>query len=90
MTLDDGGATFQNTTTGGPTRVTGVADGTSAYDAVNYRQLKSLESEMSGGIAMASAFSGIPQVDANKTFMLGAGVGNFNSEARLLLAAVSE
>lgn len=83
MTLDDDGATFANVETGGPTTVTGVADGRTDYDAVNYRQLKSLEGEMSGGIAMASAFSSIPQVDLDKKYMLGAGVGHFNSETAL-------
>jgi hypothetical protein len=80
MILDDGGATFQNTQSGGPARVTGVADGSQPYDAVNYRQIKSLETRVSEGVAMSSALSSIPQVDTNKRYLLGAGVGYFNNE----------
>src|SRR5581483_1163191 len=37
LVLGDEGATFSNVETGGPTRVSGVADGTSDFDAVNLR-----------------------------------------------------
>jgi len=82
MTLDDSGATF-STTSGGPSQVHGVADGTSTYDAVNLGQLRSTEDKLSGGIAMSSAFSGIPQVDTNKKFSLGTGYGYYNSQSAL-------
>lgn len=53
LTLNDWGATFQNDTTGGPARVTGVADGEDRYDAVNYGQLEKAYS----GVAVACARS---------------------------------
>jgi hypothetical protein len=40
LTLNDDGATFANTATGGPARVTGVADGAHNFDAINYGQLR--------------------------------------------------
>jgi hypothetical protein len=48
LTLDDNGATFSNSNTGGPIRVHGVADGKASFDAVNVRQLF-------GGIAASMA-----------------------------------
>ncbi|NTV12094.1 MAG: hypothetical protein HGA47_15185, partial [Zoogloea sp.] len=81
MTLNDNSVTFANTATGGPVQLKGVADGTSDFDAVNYRQLKGLESSLSRGVAMAAALAGIPQVDQGKTFSLGLGAGTFNGQS---------
>jgi len=61
-------------------QITGVANGTTKYDAVNYGQLKKQEEELSGGIATAVAMTNIPQVDVNKTFALGVGIATYNSE----------
>jgi hypothetical protein len=74
LTLDDSGATFQNSA-GSPVRVTGVADGSSDYDAVNYRQLKKAYS----GIASASALAAIPSPVPGKNFSLGVGYGHFEA-----------
>ena len=81
LTLDDGGARFANTQTGGPARVTGVAEGTTTFDAVNFGQLKNLEASLSRGIASLAAIASIPPVDTNKTFALGVGVGHYNSKS---------
>ena len=83
LTLNDTAATFANTATGGPTTVTGVADGVADFDAVNVRQLKGMEKLLSRGIASTTAIANIPQVDQNKTFSLGAGVGSYNSQTSL-------
>lgn len=81
MTLNNYGATFANTTTDGPARVTGVADGSSDYDAVNYRQLqKSYQ-----GIPFVSALSAIPPTLPAKRFSVGAGYGYFESESSLAI-----
>jgi cytoskeletal protein CcmA (bactofilin family) len=45
MTLDDNGVTFENDE-GEPVKVTGVANGTSTYDAVNYGQFSSFQSDI--------------------------------------------
>ena len=83
LTLNDGGAFFSNSATGAPVRVTGVADGTTDFDAVNYRQLK----QVAGGVAGVSAMANIPQVDRNKTFAIGAGLGNYQGMTSLALGA---
>lgn len=72
LTLDDNGAAFANAS-GGPARVTGVADGHSDYDAVNFRQMKSAY----GGIASVAALAAIPNPPSGKRFTLGAGYGSF-------------
>ena len=81
MTLNDGGATFSNATTGAPVRVMGVADGSADYDAVNVRQLKGMETLLSRGVASTTAIANIPQVDPGKTFAVGVGLGSFNGES---------
>jgi hypothetical protein len=75
LTLDDNGATFANTTTGAA-RVTGVANGTSQFDAVNYGQL----TETNAGVATIAAMANIPGPGDGKTFSLGVGYGNFAGE----------
>lgn len=83
LTLNDGGAFFGNSATGAPVRVTGVADGTKDFDAVNYRQLK----QIAAGVAGSSAMANIPQVDQNKEFAVGVGMGVFQSAASMALGA---
>ena len=81
LTLNDNGATFSDSD-GAPIKVTGVADGTSTYDAVNYGQLTRGLNEVRSGISAVSAMANIPQVDPNKKFSLGAGYGTFmNTQA---------
>lgn len=46
--------------------MTGVADGKSRWDAVNYGQF-------SRGMALAASLSSLPQVEQDKTFSLGTG-----------------
>jgi len=85
LTLNDTGATFANTVTGGAARVTGVADGVTTFDAVNFGQLQNLEKQMSKGIAATTAIANIPQVDQDKTFAVGVGVGTFNSQTAVAI-----
>ncbi len=53
--------------------MSGVADGESRWDAVNYGQL-------SRGVAIATSMATIPQVEQNKTFSLGAGTGCYGDQ----------
>lgn len=87
LTLDDGGARFSNAESGAPVRVTGVADGRTDFDAVNYRQLKRTEKRLSAGVAGTSAMANIPQVDESRHFSLGVGLGNFQDSTALALGA---
>ena len=80
MVLNNSGATFTNTATGGPVRVTGVADGESDYDAVNYSQLKSVEERAYQGIAAVSALAAIPPPIPGKKFSIGVGYGYYEDE----------
>jgi len=74
LTFDDWGATFQNDATGGPARVTGVADGQKDFDAVNYRQMNS-------GIASVAALAAIPDPVPGKHFSIGLGYGNSHGQS---------
>lgn len=75
LTLDDSGARFANVATGAPVKVTGVADGTTDFDAVNWRQLKGAYA----GIASVAALAAIPAPAAGHRFSVGMGYGNFKS-----------
>ena len=86
MTMSSSGARFSNST-GGPVKVTGIANGTSKYDAVNYGQLKDVERLASRGIASVTAMTNIPQVEPGKTFAIGAGVGSYNGYQALAIGA---
>jgi hypothetical protein len=79
LTINDTGATFRNDDTGGPVKVTGVADGTQANDAVNYSQLQKAYS----GVASAAALAGIPDPPPGKNYFLGLGYGSYMGEAAL-------
>ena len=81
MTLNDTGATFSNGN-GGPARVTGVADGKSKYDAVNYGQLQDLEDDLSKGIAISYALE-VMLPDPGKSFRMTVGGGFYNGESAL-------
>jgi hypothetical protein len=83
LTLDNGGARFSSASTGGPVRVTGVADGRHDYDAVNYRQLKSVKS----GIAGIAAMTNVPHVEQNKKFALGIGIGHYDGMTSMAVGA---
>jgi hypothetical protein len=91
LTLDDNGATFTNTATGGPARITGVADGTSRYDAVNVgqlnRKLDSLGRKAYSGTASVAALSGVPAPIEGKMMSVGMGYGNYNGENAVAIGA---
>lgn len=76
LTLSDNGATFSDSATGAPVQVHGVNDGTSDFDAVNIRQF-------SGAIASVTAMANIPQVDQDKTYAVGVGLGSFMGKTAL-------
>lgn len=87
LTLNDSGATFSNTATGGPTRVTGVADGSSDYDAVNYKQLKNVEDRAYQGISAVSALVAIPPPASGKNYSVGLGYGYYRDNSAVALGA---
>ena len=76
-------------------RVTNVADGINAHDAVNVKQLSEVKSsvdsvrkdlhkndkKLRGGIAGAAALANIPQVTQAGSNLLGVGVGNYRGES---------
>jgi len=73
LTLNNNGATFSNA--GSPAKVTGIANGTGDFDAVNVRQFSS-------AVAGVAAAANIPGVDTNKTASVGVGMGSYmNSQA---------
>jgi hypothetical protein len=80
------GAQFQNAS-GGPIAITGVANGSSQFDAANFGQVRDLEQLASRGIASVTALANIPQVDTNKLFNIGVGVASFNSETGYAIGA---
>lgn len=73
LTLNDAGARFSNSANGRPITVTGVADGRSDFDAVNFRQLRNIA-------ASSAAMANMPGVDANKDFSVGMGLGHHEGE----------
>ena len=87
LSMSSSGARFHNERTGGPIKVTGVANGTSKYDAVNYGQLQDVERLASRGIASVTAMTNIPQVEQGKTFAVGAGIGSYNGYQALAIGA---
>ena len=76
LTMNDNGANFSDSATGAPVQVHGVKDGTSNFDAVNVRQFSS-------AIAAVTAMANIPQVDQDKTYALGVGLGSFMGRTAL-------
>lgn len=68
LTLNDGGATFSNSSSGGPIQVHGVDDGTAPFDAVNVRQLEA-------GLAQSVALSGIPAIRPGDNNAVGIAFG---------------
>jgi hypothetical protein len=81
LLLDDGGARFSSASSGAPVRVTGVANGSSEFDAVNFRQMRGV----AAGVASATAMANIPQVDESKRFSAGVGLGSFQGMTALAL-----
>jgi hypothetical protein len=89
MTLNDSGASFANVSDGAPVTVTGIANGSSSFDAVNYGQLSSLESKMSAGIASIAAIANIPAPPTGKRFAIGGAVGGFNGETAFAIGGTA-
>ncbi|MCX5848692.1 MAG: YadA-like family protein, partial [Deltaproteobacteria bacterium] len=85
LTLNNSGATFRNTVTGGPARVTGVNDGVYDFDVVNVRQFRNALEKANIGIASVSALSAIPATLPGKRFAIGAGYGYYESESAVAL-----
>jgi hypothetical protein len=90
LTLDDDGATFADDVTGNPVKVTGIANGTSTYDAVNFGQLwsesKRLDNRIDkaySGIASTAALTAIPTPVPGKNVSFGLGFGNFESHSAI-------
>ncbi|WP_428086763.1 YadA-like family protein [Candidatus Thioglobus sp.] len=79
LTLDDSGATFGDAL-GAPVTVTGVADGTNPFDAVNVRQLD----KVSKGVSMSMAMDGIPQAFGGQS-VIGVGIGRFDGNNALAI-----
>lgn len=73
LSLNDTGAHFANIASGGPAKVSGVANGVDQYDAVNFGQLR----EAYAGIAAATALAAVPGLGPGKRFSIGAGYGYF-------------
>ncbi|MBN2455481.1 MAG: YadA-like family protein [Sedimentisphaerales bacterium] len=87
FTVDDDGAAFANST-GGPVKVTGIADGVGDYDAVNMRQYRKLEDRVDtaySGIASVAAITAIPAPVLGKDFSVGFGFGNFENQSAVAL-----
>ncbi|MEM5382914.1 YadA-like family protein [Paraburkholderia phymatum] len=79
---------------GNERRITNVAPGINPTDAVNVSQLQGVQRDVNNvaryaysGVAMAGALAGLPQVEAGKTFQIGAGVGSYGGYAALALGA---
>ena len=81
LTLDDNGATFRNDVTGGAIKVTGVANGTHKYDAVNFGQLQDAYS----GVASVSALAAILVLVPGKKYSVGMGYGHYMGEDAIAL-----
>ena len=79
---------------GNERRITNVAPGVNPTDAVNVSQLNGVSSSINtlsraaySGIAMGAALSGIPQVDTDKNFNIGAGVGGYSGYSAIAVGA---
>jgi autotransporter adhesin len=79
---------------GSERRITNVAAGVNSTDAVNVSQLRQVTSQVGdvqrlaySGVAMAGALAALPQVEADKTFSLGAGIGSYAGYTALAIGA---
>ena len=73
LTLNSNGASFSSA--GAPAKVTGIANGTGDFDAVNVRQFSS-------AVASVAAAANIPGVDTNQKASMGLGLGSYmNSQS---------
>lgn len=83
---------------GNERRITNVANGVNATDAVNMGQLQSGLNQLQGnvnsvarnaysGVAVATALTMIPDVDQGKTIAVGVGTGNYQGYQAVALGA---
>jgi hypothetical protein len=82
MALSDSGVNFSNSSTGGPVRVSGIADGSGPFDAANVRQVHS-------GIASVAALAALPAPQAGKTNSLGIAMGHHGTGMAVALGGQS-
>ena len=87
LTLNDNGAQFSNNVNGGPARVSGVADGVNAFDAVNARQLGSVASRAYSGIAQIAAMQGLATPTGGRNYAVGMGAGFYAGQQALAFGA---
>ena len=78
LNINNTGVTFSNAS-GKPIRVTGVADGTSEFDAVNIGQFGS-------GMAALAAMNAVPDIREGDSISLGFGLGNYMGYNALAIA----
>ena len=64
-------------------KITGLANGSAATDAVSYGQLLDVRKEARRGIANAAALAGLPALEAGKQYNFGVGVGHYKGESSL-------
>jgi hypothetical protein len=64
-------------------KITGLANGTSINDAVNYGQLMDVRKEARRGAANAAALAGLPALEAGKQYNFGVGIGSYKGESAL-------
>lgn len=74
--MADNGANFSEAQTGAPVEVHGVNDGSSNFDAVNVHYFSS-------AIASVDSMANIPQVDQDKSYAYGVGLGGFMGKTAL-------
>jgi hypothetical protein len=96
LTMNNNGATFAGPN-GAPAKVTGVANGTSQYDAVNYGQLQALSGNMDNiaqkaysGIAQAAAMSAIPTTMAGHHYGIGIGSGFYAGQQSIAFGGTAD
>jgi hypothetical protein len=68
-------------------KITGVANGTATYDAVNFGQMQEVRKMLSAGIASTAAMSNIPLVDPSKSFAVGVGLGSYDGQTSIAMGA---
>lgn len=98
MTISSTGVEFKGANNTGPVKVTGVANGTSTYDAVNYGQLSAIQSQvtdlsqtvdtMKSGIASVAAMANIPaSSNPKQRVSIGAGMGGYMGKSATAIGA---
>lgn len=95
VTVTGGGNTFSidssgarlSSASGGPVRLSGIADGVDHYDAVNLGQFQRGLRDVSRGVAMSMAMSQVPPPAHGKRHSFGFGLGHFDGQTALAAGA---